>query len=80
MKTELLVQMDGLAKTDDLVFLLAASNLPWYILYYIFRLWNSCLLYPPALANVISKSILAYLGTHPIISTPFSSVQLSKGG
>lgn len=29
MKTELLVQMDGLSKTDDLVFLLAASNLPW---------------------------------------------------
>uniref|UniRef100_A0A1I8J4N0 LisH domain-containing protein n=2 Tax=Macrostomum lignano TaxID=282301 RepID=A0A1I8J4N0_9PLAT len=28
-KTELLVQMDGLAKTDELVFLLAASNLPW---------------------------------------------------
>ena len=48
MKTELLVQMDGLAKTDDLVFLLAASNLPWYINYYIFR---PCLLYPPALAK-----------------------------
>ena len=29
MKTELLVQMDGLAKSSDLVFLLAASNLPW---------------------------------------------------
>ncbi|XP_014667640.1 PREDICTED: katanin p60 ATPase-containing subunit A-like 2 isoform X2 [Priapulus caudatus] len=29
MKTELLIQMDGLAKTEDLVFLLAASNLPW---------------------------------------------------
>ncbi|KAK2555296.1 Katanin p60 ATPase-containing subunit A-like 2 [Acropora cervicornis] len=29
MKTELLVQMDGLARSDDLVFLLAASNLPW---------------------------------------------------
>ena len=31
MKTELLVQMDGLAKTDDLVFLLAASNIPWFV-------------------------------------------------
>ena len=33
MKTELLVQMDGLAKTDDLVFLLAASNIPWFVVY-----------------------------------------------
>ena len=31
MKTELLVQMDGLARSDDLVFLLAASNLPWQV-------------------------------------------------
>ena len=30
MKTELLIQMDGLARSNDLVFLLAASNLPWY--------------------------------------------------
>ncbi|KAI9330608.1 katanin p60 ATPase-like protein-containing subunit A-like 2 [Obelidium mucronatum] len=29
MKTELLIQMDGLAKTTDCVFLLAATNLPW---------------------------------------------------
>lgn len=29
MKTELLIQMDGLAKSNDHVFLLAASNLPW---------------------------------------------------
>ncbi|ETL97426.1 hypothetical protein F442_05628 [Phytophthora nicotianae P10297] len=29
MKTELLIQMDGLTKTDDVVFVLAASNLPW---------------------------------------------------
>lgn len=29
MKTEILLQMDGLSKTSELVFLLAASNLPW---------------------------------------------------
>ncbi|XP_030625559.1 katanin p60 ATPase-containing subunit A-like 2 [Chanos chanos] len=29
MKTELLIQMDGLSRSDDLVFVLAASNLPW---------------------------------------------------
>jgi katanin p60 ATPase-containing subunit A1 len=29
MKTELLIQMDGLARSDDLVFVLAASNIPW---------------------------------------------------
>ncbi|XP_062933376.1 katanin p60 ATPase-containing subunit A-like 2 isoform X2 [Cynocephalus volans] len=29
MKTELLMQMDGLACSEDLVFVLAASNLPW---------------------------------------------------
>jgi SpoVK/Ycf46/Vps4 family AAA+-type ATPase len=29
MKTELLIQMDGLNKSSELVFVLAASNLPW---------------------------------------------------
>lgn len=29
MKTELLIQMDGLNKTKDLVFVMAATNLPW---------------------------------------------------
>ncbi|CAL4961325.1 unnamed protein product [Urochloa decumbens] len=29
LKTELLIQMDGLTKTNDLVFVLAATNLPW---------------------------------------------------
>ncbi|XP_059627426.1 uncharacterized protein LOC132270255 [Cornus florida] len=29
LKTELLIQMDGLTRTDELVFILAAINLPW---------------------------------------------------
>jgi SpoVK/Ycf46/Vps4 family AAA+-type ATPase len=29
LKTELLIQLDGLAKGEELVFLLAATNLPW---------------------------------------------------
>ncbi|XP_062012738.1 uncharacterized protein LOC133729257 isoform X1 [Rosa rugosa] len=29
LKTELLIQMDGLMKTNELVFVLAATNLPW---------------------------------------------------
>uniref|UniRef100_A0A8C5LY02 Katanin p60 ATPase-containing subunit A-like 2 n=1 Tax=Leptobrachium leishanense TaxID=445787 RepID=A0A8C5LY02_9ANUR len=37
MKTELLVQMDGLARSDDLVFVLAASNLPWELDYAMLR-------------------------------------------
>ena len=32
MKTQLLVELDGLTKSNDHVFLLAASNIPWYIL------------------------------------------------
>jgi len=31
MKTELLIQLDGLIKSSDRVFLLAASNLPWQL-------------------------------------------------
>ncbi|GAB2296896.1 Katanin p60 ATPase-containing subunit A-like 2 [Dionaea muscipula] len=29
LKTELLIQMDGLMRTDELVFVLAATNIPW---------------------------------------------------
>lgn len=29
MKTELLIQMDGLARGSELVFVLAATNMPW---------------------------------------------------
>lgn len=29
MKTEILIQMDGLARGNELVFVLAATNMPW---------------------------------------------------
>lgn len=32
LKTELLIQLDGLAQTQDKVFLLATSNLPWLVM------------------------------------------------
>ena len=31
MKTQLLVELDGLTKANDHVFLLAASNVPWWV-------------------------------------------------
>ena len=37
MKTELLIQMDGLSRCNDLVFLLAASNLHWQVTNYCMR-------------------------------------------
>ena len=46
MKTELLIQMDGLAKSDDLVFLLAASNLPWELDHALLRRLEKRILVP----------------------------------
>eukprot|EP00048_Salpingoeca_helianthica_P008587 m.124273 g.124273 ORF g.124273 m.124273 type:complete len:590 (+) comp14646_c0_seq4:136-1905(+) len=49
LKTELLIQMDGLAKSDDLVFVLGASNLPWEL--------------DPAMLRRLEKRILVDLPT-----------------
>ncbi|XP_076356190.1 katanin p60 ATPase-containing subunit A-like 2 isoform X2 [Tachypleus tridentatus] len=46
MKTELLIQMDGLARSDDLVFVLATSNIPWELDYAILRRLEKRILVP----------------------------------
>ncbi|GAB6023535.1 Katanin p60 ATPase-containing subunit A-like 2, variant 2 [Chamberlinius hualienensis] len=50
LKTELLIQMDGLAGTNDLVFVLCASNLPWEL---------DC-----AMLRRLEKRILVHLPDH----------------
>ena len=57
MKTELLVQMDGLAKTDDLVFLLAASNLPWSVLRSHFYIFNQIVAVNDIIAGVYPSGV-----------------------
>uniref|UniRef100_A0A8I5KR90 Katanin catalytic subunit A1 like 2 n=1 Tax=Homo sapiens TaxID=9606 RepID=A0A8I5KR90_HUMAN len=61
MKTELLVQMDGLARSEDLVFVLAASNLPWKKLS---SLPAIKVLIVPSLDQHFSKSSLPQLESH----------------
>ncbi|XP_078485235.1 katanin p60 ATPase-containing subunit A-like 2 [Ciona intestinalis] len=58
MKTELLVQMDGLARSDDLVFVLAASNLPWEL--------------DHAMLRRLEKRIIVDLPTHEARMSMFS--------
>jgi katanin p60 ATPase-containing subunit A1 len=60
MKTELLIQMDGLSKSDDLVFVLAASNLPWDLDIALLRRLEKRILVP--LPN--EKARLIMLKTH----------------
>lgn len=63
MKTELLIQMDGLAKTTEHVFVLAASNLPWDLDQAILRRlekrvsWKQCM----PLTELDSSSITRYM-------------------
>lgn len=67
MKTELLIQMDGLAKSKDLVFVLAASNLPWELDIAMLRRLEKRVLVPlpgaQARRVMIQKSLQPYTDT-----------------
>jgi hypothetical protein len=61
MKTELLIQMDGLSKTNDLVFVMAASNLPWDLDAAMLRRLEKRILVPlpsPAAREAIVRKLL----------------------
>ena len=65
MKTELLVQMDGLARSSDLVFVLAASNLPWSDMLVVigFTIYSSSRELDHAMLRRLEKRILVDLPT-----------------
>lgn len=58
MKTELLIQMDGLNKSEEHICLLAASNLPWEIDSAMLRRFEKRVLYFDG--DVVNNDVLIY--------------------
>jgi len=75
MKTELLVQMDGLSKSDDLVFLLAASNLPWELDHAMLRRLEKRILVD--LPNAMARKAMFEHYLPPEITSRSSSVKMT---
>eukprot|EP00611_Tribonema_gayanum_P007689 TRINITY_DN1711_c0_g2_i1.p1 TRINITY_DN1711_c0_g2~~TRINITY_DN1711_c0_g2_i1.p1 ORF type:complete len:574 (-),score=98.67 TRINITY_DN1711_c0_g2_i1:1306-2784(-) len=69
MKTELLIQMDGLAKGAELVFVLAASNLPWELDVALLRRLEKRVLVPlpnePAREAMLRRNLAGRTGSQP---------------
>ena len=74
MKTELLIQMDGLAKSNDLVFLLAASNLPWELDHAMLRRLEKRILVNLPLEEARKQMLQNHLP--PTISSPSNGLDI----
>ncbi|XP_028396894.1 katanin p60 ATPase-containing subunit A-like 2 [Dendronephthya gigantea] len=74
MKTELLIQMDGLAKSNDLVFLLAASNLPWELDHAMLRRLEKRILVNLPSEEARKQMLLNHLP--PTINSPTSGLDI----
>jgi len=64
-KAELLVQMDGLSKSDDHVFVLAASNLPWQLDPALLRRLDKRVLVPLPAEEARAGMLRSHLATLP---------------
>lgn len=76
MKTELLIQMDGLSKGNEHVFVLAASNLPWQLDPALLRRLDKRVLVPlpnKAARRDMIKSHFATLPSHSCHETDFDA-------
>jgi katanin p60 ATPase-containing subunit A1 len=62
LKAELLIQLDGLAHSEDRVFLLAASNLPWQVWHMVTHV-PLCMIKVTSFHNRIVRNVETY--TYP---------------
>ena len=61
MKTELLIQMDGIAKTEDMVFVLGASNVPWDLDHAVLRCLRGSFRTRPCFARSVCLTLLDWI-------------------
>eukprot|EP00252_Welwitschia_mirabilis_P016079 TRINITY_DN35568_c0_g1_i1.p1 TRINITY_DN35568_c0_g1~~TRINITY_DN35568_c0_g1_i1.p1 ORF type:complete len:396 (+),score=68.55 TRINITY_DN35568_c0_g1_i1:200-1387(+) len=80
LKTELLIQMDGLMNTNDLVFVLAATNLPWELDAAMLRRLEKRILVPLPDAEARKAMLQALLPSHQGVELPYDMmVEMTEG-